>query len=175
MKKFFKFFISRELWIGVAGSVIATVIISILNKLPLGNIKSVFTKEFLVSMLEQPIPLYAILISVLVLIIIVYVIRAKRNPAFLKETSMKMGDFIWHWNWNYDKKEKNYDMVDFLPLCPQCGVELRMGYGEHTHSCVNGHKYKVQRYFELKSQIKTELRKKYPKDANLIAVDQFIG
>lgn len=175
MKKFFNFFVSRELWIGVAGSIIATIIISICNSLPITDIKEFFTKDFLVSVLKQPLPLYTVLLGVLGLMIIVYVIRVKRNPAFLKETSMIMGDFIWHWNWSYDKEEKNYDMVDFLPLCPQCGVELRMGYGEHTHSCVNGHQYKVERYFELKSQIKTELRKKYPKEADLISVDLMIG
>lgn len=175
MKKFVNFFVSRELWIGVAASIIATIIISICNRLPVNDIKELFTKNFIVSILIQPIPLYAILLSVLVLMIIVYVIRVKRKPAFLKETTMKMGGFIWHWNWNYDKDEKNYDMVDFLPLCPQCGVELRMGLGEHTHLCVNGHHYNIQRYFELKSQIKTELRKKYPRDTNLMAFDDYIG
>lgn len=175
MKKFFKFFVSRELWTGVTGSIIAAIIISIFNDLPIKGIKSVFTKDFIVSVLEQPVPLYVILISVLVLSIIIYLVRRRRTPAFLKETTMKMGDFTWHWNWSYDKKEKNYDLVDFLPLCPQCGKELRMGYGEHTHSCVNKHQYNIQGYLELKAQIKTELRKKYSKDANLIAVDMYIG
>ena len=173
MKKFFSFFVSRELWIGVVGSIIATILISVLNKIPIESLKDVFTKDFIVSVLKQPISLYSILLGVFVLIIIVYVIRAKRNSAFLKETTMKMGGYLWHWNWRYDKEEKNYDMVDFLPLCPQCGVELRMGYGEHTHSCVNGHHYNIQRYFELKSQIQTELRKKYPKEANLISLDLY--
>ena len=171
MKRIVNFFVSRELWIGVAGSIIATIIISIYNNLPFESIKSVFTKDFVVSVLEQPIPLFVILIIVLVLSIIIYYVRSKHSPAFLKETSMKMGDYTWHWNWSYDNKEKNYDMVDFLPLCPQCGMELRMGLGEHTHSCVNSHHYNIQRYFELKAQIKTELRKKYPPNANLISID----
>ena len=73
-----------------------------------------------------------------------------------------------------------FDVIDAkYPLrgiiCPKCGQELRMGMGEHTHSCVNGHSYNIQRYFELKSQIKSTLRNKYPKEADLISVDQLIG
>ena len=173
--KILRFFISRELWIGVAGSIIATIIITYWNRIPFYGIMQMFTIDYIKAILVQPIPLYAILIAVLAVSIIVFLIHIHHQPNFLKETTMKMGGFMWHWRWSYDKKESDYDMADFLPLCPKCGQELRMGMGEHTHSCVNGHSYNIQRYFELKSQIKSTLMSKYPKEADLIAVDQLIG
>ena len=175
MKRVMEFLISRELWIGVVASLIATAIISIFNKIPMEGIKQIFTLDYLKGIFTQPIPLYVILISILFLTIVLFIIRIKRKPRFLKETTMKMGGFLWHWRWVYDKKEHDYDMADFLPLCPKCGRELRMGLGEHTHSCVNQHHYNIQRYFELKAQIKSTLRNNYPKEADKISVDQIIG
>ncbi len=175
MKRVIEFLLSRELWIGIVASLTATAIISIFNNIPMDGIKQLFSLDYILGVLTQPIPLYVILIAILFLSIVFFIIRIKHKPRFLNDTTMKMGGFLWHWRWVYDKKEREYDMADFLPLCPQCGQELRMGLGEHTFSCVNQHHYNIQRYFELKAQIKSTLRNKYPKEAERVSVDPIIG
>lgn len=176
MKVIFKFLISKELWIGVAGSIIATVIISLFNQIPVGGMNVLLTLDFWKEVLTQPIPLYVILILAVIVSIVLFVVRLyKRKPEFLKETTAQMGGYTWHWRWSYDEKEKDYDMADFLPLCPQCGNELRMPCGRHTHECINGHQYTIHNYLELKAQIKSNLRTKYPNDADLISVSTYIG
>lgn len=170
----FKFLISRELWTGVVASVIASIICSMFNNISIVD-EQLFSYDFIKEVLYQPVPLYVLLVAVLVLSFVIFIIRAIRKPKFLNDTTMKMGDFIWHWRWSYDKKEKRFDMVDFLPLCPKCGKELRVGMGEHLHKCVNGHQYNIQNYFGLKSQIKSDIRSKYPNEAEKIAVNFLFG
>ena len=176
MKVILKYLVSKELWIGVAGSIIATIIISLFNKISVEGIKALLTFEFWKNVLTQTIPLYVILIAAAIVSPVLFAIRLhRRKPEFLKETKAEMGGYTWHWRWSYDEKEKEYDMYDFLPLCPKCGNELRMHYGGHTHDCIHGHQYTIPNYLDLKAQIKIELRTKYPNDADLIAVSSYIG
>lgn len=176
MKVILKYLVSKELWIGVVGSIIATIIISLFNKISVEGINTLFTFEFWKNVLTQPISLYVILIAVVIVSAVLFALRLnRRKPEFLKETTAIMGRFTWHWRWSYDEKEKEYDMYDFLPLCPKCGNELRMPYGGHTHDCINGHQYNIQNYLKLKAQIKSDLRTKYPDDADLIAMSPYIG
>lgn len=174
MKVILKYLVSKELWIGVVGSIIATIIISLFNKISVEGINTLFTFEFWKNVLTQPISLYVILIAVVIVSAVFFALRLnRRKPEFLKETTAIMGGFTWHWRWSYDEKEKEYDMYDFLPLCPKCGNELRMSYRAHTHDCINGHQYNIQNYQQLKAQIKSDLRTKYPDDADLIAVSLY--
>ena len=176
MKVIFKYLVSKELWIGVAGSIIATIIISLFNKIPVEGMEVLLAIDFWKDVLTQPIPLYVILIAVVIVSVVLFALRLhRRKPEFIKETTAQMGGFTWHWRWSYDEKEKDYDMADFLPLCPQCGNELRMSHGGHTHDCINGHQYNINKYLELKAQIKSNLRAKYPNDADLISVSMYIG
>ena len=127
MKVILKYLVSKELWIGVVGSIIATIIISLFNKISVEGINTLFTFEFWKNVLTQPISLYVILIAVVIVSAVLFALRLnRRKPEFLKETTAIMGGFTWHWRWSYDEKEKEYGMYDFLPLCPKCGKELRM-------------------------------------------------
>ena len=176
MKVILKYLVSKELWIGVFGSIIATIIISLFNKISVEGINTLFTFEFWKNVLTQPISLYVILIAVVIVSAVLFALRLnRRKPKFFKETTAIMGGFTWHWRWSYDEKEKEYGMYDFLPLCPKCRNELRMTYGGHTHDCIHGHQYTIPNYLDLKAQIKRDLRAKYPNDADLIAVSAYIG
>lgn len=175
MKKVFAFLISKELWIGAAGSILATILLSIVNGIIPDNWKEIFSFEFIDEFFTQPIPLYWILILVFAISIIIYLRRTKREPAFIKETSCKMGELTWHWRWEYDKNDKLWVMNDYYPLCPDCGKELRMGYGDQDHSCVNGHHYQIQDYLKMKGQIVTDIANKYPKEADKIYRSPYIG
>ncbi len=166
MKKIVAFLLSRELWIGVAGSLIATVIAAFFNKVSFEGFNELFSKDFLLAILRQPIPMYVLLIAILIFSVIIFVARRKNKPKFLAQTTMQMGGLTWHWNWQYNKSKAVYEIVDFVPLCPQCGQELRMGYGEHTYSCMNKHHYNILRYFEQKAQIMSTLRSQYADDSD---------
>lgn len=176
MKAFCRFLVSKELWIGVTGSIIATIIISLFNKIPMGGMNVLLTIDFWKNVLIQPIPLYVILTAVVIVSFVLFAVRLhSRKPEFLKETTAQMGGYTWHWRWSYNEKEKDYNMVDFLPLCPKCRNDLRIPHGGHTHDCINGHQYNIHNYLELKAQIKSNLRAKYPNDADLISVSTYIG
>lgn len=170
--KFFRYFISIEFWGGVLASILASIILAIIEKMPL---ESVLSWSFIKSILTLPIPLYSIIFLFFLISVVLYTIKMKRKPGFLEITFTRMGGFDWHWRWVYDKKEKDYDMADFLPLCPKCGMELRMGIGDTTHKCINSHSYRIGNYLELKAQIKSTIRSKYPKDADKISVSNYIG
>lgn len=169
MKIFLKFFVSRELLIGIVGSIIATVLVAFVGEAVPSDWKSFFTWEYISKLFSTPIPLYWILLLILILSFCFYIRKIIRYPDFLSVTSMTMGNFNWHWIWEYDPKDKDWVMTDFLPICPECGKELRQGFAEPFHKCINNHQFNIDNYLKIKAQIRTDLRKKFPKEANKIA------
>ena len=70
----------------------------------------------------------------------------------------------------YDETTCNYRMADFWPVCPQCGLQLRVELYDsiNAYHCTNGHRYDLNRVYNVKKDLVHKIQRDYKEFANMI-------
>jgi len=83
----------------------------------------------IVCILNAPVSLWVV-IAILplsgyaVVTMTISIVKAARNPTYLSFTSMKYEEWKLEWSYERNKKTKEYDIKNILPVCNNCGCEL---------------------------------------------------
>lgn len=159
----------RELYVGtitgVAGNVIYAIIVGVMEK-------SDGLIGFLLNILTAKIPLwyFLVVIALSCIIVLIMIQHRKNHLAFLNHTEEEYNGFKFQWVWKYDETTCNYRMADFWPVCPQCGLQLRVELYDsiNAYHCTNGHRYDLNRVYNVKKDLVHKIQRDYKEFANMI-------
>lgn len=72
--------------------------------------------------------------------------------------------------WKLDETTGHYKMEDFWPVCPKCGLQLRVELYDpsHAYHCSNGHYYDLDKVYNLKKDLVHKIQRDYKEFASLI-------
>lgn len=106
--------------------------------------------------------LLTLLISATVVLLMIEC-RKREQPQFLKVTKRERQGLEFQWIWKINDATGKYKMEDFLPICPECGNQLRTELYDinHTYHCSNGHEYNLTQVYNLKKDLVHELRREW--------------
>lgn len=160
---------TRELLVGtitgVLGNVLFAVTVGLLKK-------SEGMVDFLKNIITAEIPLWYFLIVLLVASLLVFLmIRSRKNKlAFLKHTEEDYMGIKFQWLWKVDETTGHYYMDNFWPVCPQCGLQLRVDHYDpiRAYHCSNGHIYDLNRMYNLKKDLVHKLQRDYKEYSSMI-------
>jgi hypothetical protein len=164
-----KIMTKRELYVGVITGVIG----NILYALIVGMIKkSEGILSFLKNIITAEIPLWYFLVVIIVayFIVLLMINNRKSKFAFLNHTEEDYMGFKFQWVWKLNEETGHYEMDDFWPICPQCGLQLRVELYDsiEAYHCSNGHCYDLNKVLNLKRDFVHKLQRDYQQYASLI-------
>lgn len=158
----------RELYVGAITGIVGNILYAVI----VGIMKSTGFIDFFKHILTIQIPLWYFLAVLLVACFIVYLMIRKRKKklAFLDHTEEKFGNFIFQWVWKLNEETGHYEMDDFWPICPMCGLQLRVDYYDRidAYHCTKGHCYSLDEVLSIKRDLVHKLQRDYKEYANMI-------
>lgn len=150
---------------GVIGNILYAVIAGVMKK-------SEGIWDFLMNILTARIPLWFFLVTIMIAFAIVFITihRRKNKFPFLKHTEEEYRGLKFQWVWKLDETTGHYKMEDFWPVCPKCGLQLRVELYDPTHAyhCSNGHYYDLDKVYNLKKDFVHKIQRDYKEFASLI-------
>ena len=160
---------TRELYVGtitgVLGNILYAVIVGLMEK-------SDSILGFLKNILTARIPLWYFLVVIIVACIIVFLMiqHRKKSLPFLKHTEEEYMGVKFQWVWKLDETTGHYHMEDFWPICPQCGLQLRVELYDplNAYHCSNGHCYDLSKVYNLKKDLAHKIQRDYKEYASII-------
>ena len=159
----------RELFVGAITGVIGNILYAVITGI---MEKSDGILDFLMNILTARIPLWYFLVVIIIACIIVFLMiqHRKNSLAFLKHTEEEYMGFKFQWVWKYDEATRQYRMDDFWPVCPQCGLQLRVDLYdfERAYHCSNGHCYDLNKVYNLKKDLVHKIQRTYKEYASII-------
>ena len=129
-------------------------------------------RDFFINILTAKIPLWYFLVSIMIAFIVALMTihcRKKKLP-FLNHSEEDYGGFKFQWVWKLEETTGHYRMDDFWPICPQCGMQLRVEKYDpiDAYHCSNGHLYNLNKVYNLKKDLVHKLQRDYEEYANMI-------
>ena len=160
---------TRELYVGTITGVLGNILYAVIAGL-LKESKGIM--DFLKNIITAEIPLWYFLVVILVACFIVFLmIRSrKRKLAFLKHTEETYMGVKFQWVWKLNEKTGHYTMDDFWPICPQCGLQLRVELYDciNAYHCTNGHCYDFNQLYNIRRDLIHKLQRDYQEYASII-------
>lgn len=127
---------------------------------------------FLVNILTAKIPLWYFLVVIIVAYAIVFLMikSRKKKLLFLEHTEDIYNGMRFQWVWKFNKETGHYEMDDFWPICPRCGLQLRVELYDpiHAYHCTNGHIYNLNTTLNIKRDLVHKLQRDYKHYAGMI-------
>ncbi|MCM1220057.1 MAG: hypothetical protein NC548_36760 [Lachnospiraceae bacterium] len=124
------------------------------------------------GVLTQEIPLWYILLTLLagsaVMCTMIYR-RTHKRPPFLAVTSRTEQGMEFRWIWKKNPETGRYEMHDFLPVCPVCGLQLRAElWDTRGYHCTSGHNYDLSHTLNVKRDLLHKLKQEFLGHADII-------
>ena len=144
---------------GVIGNILYAVIVGIMEK-------SDGICDILMNIFTAKIP--SILIAFAIVFVIIHC--RKKRFAFLKHTEEEYMGVKFQWVWKFDETTGHYRMDDFCPICPQCGLQLRVELYDtiEAYHCTKGHCYDLNKVYNLKKDLVHKIQRDYKEYASMI-------
>lgn len=78
--------------------------------------------------------------------------------------------YKFQWVWKLNEETGHYEMNDFWPICPQCGLQLRVDQYDpiDAYHCTNGHYVELDRMLSLKRDLLHKLQRDNKEYASII-------
>lgn len=128
--------------------------------------------DFLKNIITAQIPLWYFLVVFVVACIVVFLMIKirKRKLAFLNHTEEIYMGVKFQWVWKFNEKSGHYEMYDFWPICPQCGLQLRVELYDpiKAYHCTNMHCYDLNIFLNLKRDLVHKLQRDYQEYSSII-------
>ncbi len=156
---------TRELYVGtitgVSGNILYAVIVGFVEN-----------ANGFCGYLNVQIPLWYFLVMIFVactIVLIMIRIKKKRLP-FLKHTEESYSGFEFQWVWKFNQETGRYEMDDFWPICPECGLQLRVELydTERAYHCTKGHCYDLNKLLNIKRDLVHKLQRDYKEYVGII-------
>ena len=165
---------TRELYVGTITGVLGNILYAVIT----GVMKeSDGILDFLMNILTARIPLWYFLVVIIFacLIVSLMIQHRKKNHAFLKHTEEIYDGVKFQWVWKVDEATGHYMMEDLWPICPKCGLQLRVDlYGSiNDFHCSNGHCYDFNKVFNMEKDFVHKLQRDYKAYASIIDFPHF--
>lgn len=159
----------RELFVGTITGVIGNIIYAVIEGI---MEKSNGIGDIFMNILTAKIPLWFFLITILIAFVIVFItiLCKKKNLAFLNHTEEIYEGFKFQWVWKLDDKTGHYRMADFWPICPECGLQLRVDLYDriNAYHCSNEHYYDFNKLYNLRRDLVHKIQRDYKEYASII-------
>ena len=150
---------------GVIGNILYAVIAGIMEK-------SNGTWDFFMNILTARIPLWYFMVTILIALAIVFLTiqHRKKKLAFLKHTEEEYMGIKFQWIWKLDDTTGHYYMDDFWPVCPKCGLQLRVELYDpiKAYHCTNGHYYDLNKLYNMEKDLIHKLQRDNKEYASMI-------
>jgi len=150
---------------GVSGNIVYALIVALTEKSNgfVGFLKNVFTAQ---------IPLWYFLVVIFAACLLVSLLmkRRKKKLPFLEHTEEEYMGIKFQWVWKLNDTTGHYEMDDFWPICPQCGLQLRVELYDRLESyhCTKGHCYDLNKVYNIKRDFIHKLQRDYKEYASQI-------
>lgn len=159
----------RELYIGTITGVAGNFVYALIEAL---GEKWDGLWVFLKNVITAQIPLWYFLVVVAAACLIVFLMLRgkKKQPAFLMHTEEEYMGYKFQWVWKLNEETGHYEMNDFWPICPQCGLQLRVDQYDpiDAYHCTNGHYVELDRMLSLKRDLLHKLQRDNKEYASII-------
>lgn len=160
----------RDFFIGIITGVLGNIMYALIVAL---TEKSNGFADFMKNIITAQIPLWYFLIVILVACLFVLLLMKKPKKeklAFLDHTEEEYMGIKFQWVWKLNDTTGHYEMVDFWPICPQCGMQLRVELYDtiDAYHCSNGHCFDLNKVLNLNRDLVHKLQRDFQQYASII-------